>query len=367
MKARGTRVLPGILGRWARPLAGPLAAIGLALAAGAILVAVLGQDPVTVYTTLFDAIFGSAYGFGQVLFKATTLIGTGLAVAVAFRAGLFNIGAEGQMYLAGLASAAFALALGDGCPALVAVPLVLLAGALAGALVALLPALLRAFLGVHEVINTIMLNFVAFALGSWILVEKLALFESVHTAEIPAAARLPRLETMLPAFRGAPLNLALLLQLLLCALCALALWRTRWGYEVRAVGLSESAARSAGIPVRRRLVEAMALSGALAGTAAANFVQGYKYYFEEGFTAEAGFKGIAVALLGSTHPAGIVPAALFFGALDRGGFVINGLVPKEFVDILQALVILLVIVLARPGDVAAQVRRLALRRREEVS
>jgi simple sugar transport system permease protein len=126
---------------------------------------------------------------------------------------------------------------------------------------------------------------------------------------------------------------------------AVLLWMTRWGFEVRAVGQSEAAARAAGIPVRRRLVEAMALSGAMAGLAASNFVQGYKHYFEAGFTAEAGYRGIAVALLARNHPLGIVPAALLFGALDRGGFVLNRIVPKEFVDILQALVLLWVIVL----------------------
>jgi len=352
-------------GRALRSIAGPLLAIVLALGAGALLVLALGSNPVEVYGRLLDAIFGSAYGFGQVLFKATTLIGTGLSVAVAFRAGLFNIGAEGQMVLAGLVSASFATLLGDTWPAVVAAPLVLLVAAMTGALWATIPAVLRAYLGVHEVINTIMLNFVAFALASWILVEKLALFESVHTAEIPLAARLPRLEGFVPAFRGAPLNLALAVQLLLCVACFLALWRTRWGYEVRATGLSETAARSAGIPVRRRMVQAMAVSGALAGMSAANFVQGYKYYFEEGFSAEAGFKGIAVALLGGTHPLGIVPAALFFGALDRGGFVINALVPKEFVDILQAMVILLVIVVAGRTAFARRSGRAARRHAQE--
>ena len=344
---------------------GPLLAIALAVVAGGGLILATGNDPFQVYGTLLGAIAGSAYGIGQVLFKATTLMGTGLAVAIAFRAGLFNIGAEGQMYLAGLAAAAAALGIGDGGPAFLVAPVVLLAGATAGAVWAVLPALLRAWLGVHEVINTIMLNFVAFALGSWILVEKLAMFETVHTAEIPAAARLARLESFAPVLRGAPVNLVLVLQLVLCAACTLLLWRTRWGYEVRAVGLSEAAARCAGIPVRRRLVEAMALSGALAGTAAANFVQGYKYYFEEGFTADAGFKGIAVALLGGAHPAGIVPAALFFGALDRGGFVINALVPKEFVDILQALVILLVIVLARRAALRSRRRSIGAYRHGE--
>jgi simple sugar transport system permease protein len=343
-------------------LAGPALAVVLAFVLGSLLVLGIGQDPVALYARLLDSIFGSAYGCGQVLFKATTLIGTGLAVAVGFRAGLFNIGVEGQMLLGGLAGAACGLGLGAGVPAVIAAPAVLLAAALGGALWAAIPALLRAWLGVHEVINTIMLNFVAAALASWILVEKLAVFESVHTAEIPAAARLARLEGIVPALRGAPVNLALGLQLLLCLGCGLALWRTRWGYEVRAMGLSETAARSAGIPVRRRLVEAMCVSGALAGMAAANFVQGYKYYFEAGFTADAGFRGIAVALLGNSHPAGVVPAALLFGALDRGGFVINALVPKEFVDILQALVLLLVIVMARRARLVLQRRRLAAAR-----
>lgn len=355
---------PWGLGETLQALVSPLLAIVIAMALGAVLIGLLGRNPFTVYGTLLQAIVGSSYGLGQVLFKATTLIGTGLAVAVAFRAGLFNIGAEGQMYLGGLAAAAFALLLSPAWPKLFAAPLVLFVGALAGGVWAAIPALLRAYLGVHEVINTIMLNFVAFALGSWILVHKLALFETVHSAEIPAVARLSRLDTLLPAFRGAPLNVCFLVMLVLCGVAYLLLWRTRWGYEVRATGLSEPAARHAGIPVRRRLVEAMVLSGALAGAVSANFVQGYKYYFEEGFTADAGFKGIAVALLGASHPAGIVPAALFFGALDRGGFVINALVPKELVDILQALVILLVIVLARRAQTAALRRRYGERRLE---
>ena len=342
--------------RAATSIGAPVLAVLGALAVGGVLAAALGSDPLQVYARLGQAVFGSAYGFGQVLFKATTLIGTGLAVAVAFRAGLFNIGAEGQMVLGGLAAAAAALVLPAGMPAWLAAPILLLVAAAAGALWAAIPALLRAWLGVHEVINTIMLNFVAFALASWLLVQHLALFETVHTAEIPVAARLPRLESFLPVFRGAPLNLMLGVELALCVACFLALWRTRWGYEVRATGCSEPAARAAGVPVRRRMVEAMLASGALAGMAAANFVLGYKYYFEEGFTAEAGFKGIAVALLGRSHPAGIVPAALLFGALDRGGFVVNAIVPKELVDILQALVILFVIVLAQRGR-AAELRR----------
>ena len=333
-RAAGAAALPGV-------------AVLAALAAGAVPLALLGHDPFALYARLFADTFGSGYGFGQVLFKATTLLGTGLAVAVARHAGLFNIGVEGQMALGGLASACAALALGPGCPAAIAMPAALLAGAAAGAAWAAIPGWMRAWRGVHEVIATILLNFIAFALAGFVLIRYLADFETLHTAAIPVAARLPRLESLVPALRGAPVNLDLVIVLALCVLAAFVLARTRWGFEVRAVGMSERAAAAAGIPVRRRMFEAMVVSGALAGAAAANFVQGYKHYFEDGFTAEAGFKGIAVALLARSHPIALVPAALLFGALDRGAFVIGGDVPKEFVDVLQALVLLSVVVAMR--------------------
>jgi len=344
------------LADFVQPLLAPLAAIALALLLGGILVALLGRNPFTVFARLADSIFGSPYGMGQVLFKATTLIGTGLSVAVAFRAGFFNIGAEGQMYLGGLAAGVVALWIPEQVPGFLGTLIVLSSAAVAGGLWGAIPGALKAWLGVHEVINTIMMNFIAFALGSWLLVEHLALFETLHTAEIPVSMQLSRLETFLPMFRGAPVNLMLILQIVFCAVCWLLLWRSRWGFEIRAVGQSVSAARVAGIPVRRRMVEAMALSGAVAGISAANFVLGYKHYFEEGFTAQAGFKGIAVSLLGGNHPLGIIPAALLFGGLDRGGFAINALVPKEIVDIMQAMVILLVIVLV-PAMAGARLRR----------
>ena len=324
-------------------------AIAAALLISGILVVLLGKNPIAVFHRLVDSIFGSAYGMGQVLFKATTLIGTGLSVAVAFRAGFFNIGAEGQMYLGGLAAAVVALWIPEQTPTLVGTALVLLAAATAGGIWGAIPGALKAWFGVHEVINTIMMNFIAFGLGSWLLVEHLAMFETLHTAVIPANTQLARLETFLPAMRGAPVNLMLVLQLLFCAMCWLLLWHTRWGFEVRSVGLSPQTARVSGIPVRRRMMQAMACSGALAGMSAANFVMGYKHYFEDGFTAAAGFKGIAVSLLGGNHPLGVIPAALLFGALDRGGFAINALVPKEIVDIMQALVILLIIIFVQPS------------------
>jgi simple sugar transport system permease protein len=325
--------------------ASPLLAVAAALAVGAIVVVALGRNPWTVYALLARETFGSWYGIGQVLFKATPLLGTGLAVAVAFRAGLFNVGAEGQMILGGLACAVAALAVPAGCPPVLAVPWAITAAAAAGAAWATIPGFLRARFGVHEVIVTILLNFIATALAGFVLVTWLAQFETLHTAEIPPPARLARLEALWPALRGAPVNAALAFTLVACVVATLLLWHTRWGFEVRAAGASDRAARAAGVPVARRLVQAMAVSGALAGIAASNFVQGYKYYYEDGFSADAGFRGIAVALLARNHPLALVPAALLFGALDRGGFVLGRMVPKEFVDILQALVLLFVVVL----------------------
>ncbi len=348
---------------WVAAIVAPALAVLAALATGALLAAALGRNPFEIYALLGRETFGSWYGLGQVLFKATTLAATGLAAAMAFRAGLFNVGAEGQLYLGGLAAAVAALTLPPACPAVLAIPVTLVAAAAAGAAWAGVAGVLRARLGVHEVIATILLNFIAMALGSWILVTHFAQFETLHTAEIPAAARWARLESVWPAFRGAPLNGAAWLVLVLSGACVVLLWHTRWGFEVRAVGASEKAARAAGIPVRRRLFEAMAVSGALAGLAASNFVQGYKYYFEDGFTAEAGFRGLAVALLARSHPLGIVPAAILFGALDRGGFVLSQKVPKEFADILQALVLLFVVVL-QPGLRRFMERRQSLEGRE---
>jgi len=284
---------------------------------------------------------GTGYGIGQTLFKATPLVFTGLAVALGFRAGLFNIGVEGQLYLGGLAAALAGIALA-GLPAPILLPLALLAAAAAGCAWGAVPGALKARFGAHEVINTIMLNFIAFALASFL---GRFVFEpaTVRTAAVGAGATLPRLGVILPALRGSPVNFSLLIALLAALGTGWLLFGTRLGYELRAVGLNAPAAEFGGIAIGRTQVAAMALSGALAGLGGVNFVLGYKHYFELGFSAGAGFLGIAVALLGRNHPAGIVVAALFFGALSYGGLVINQRVPKELVEVLQALVILLAI------------------------
>ena len=324
--------------------AAPLIAVIAALAAGAVFIAAIGEKPLEIYALLFREAFGTGYGLGQTLFRATPLLYSGLAVAVAFRAGLFNIGVEGQMYLGGFAAAlvgAYAP-----LPGVLGVAAAVLAAALAGGAWGALPGALKARFGAHEVINTIMLNFIAFALVSW-CGRSVFQTATVRTREIAASAVLPRLEGTFAALRGAPVNLSLVLGLLLAAVVGLLLFRTRLGYELRAVGLNAPAAEFGGVGIGGAQVTAMALSGAIAGLGGTNFVLGYKHYFELGFTGGAGFIGIAVALLGRNHPLGVLVAALFFGALSYGGLVVNQRVPRELVEVLTALVILFAIS-ARP-------------------
>jgi simple sugar transport system permease protein len=346
-----------------RGLLPPLAAVALALVAGSFFILLVGKNPFLVYGRMLEATLGSGYGLGQVLFKATPLIFTGLAVAFAFRAGLFNIGAEGQLYVGAFAMALAGIFLPSAMPWFLIIPLCLLAGAGGGVVFGGIPGWLRAKLGVHEVINTIMMNFIAFIFVNYLLVEYLALHETVHTAPVAVSARIPRLGHILPLFEGSAANLSFLLALA----CAGLLWfvdkRTALGFRLRAVGLNPQAARNAGINVPAHLGAALAVSGGLAALAGANFVLGYKYYFEQGFSAGAGFMGIAVALLARNHPLGVVGAGLLFGLLSEGGLGINNEVPKELVEILQAVIIIFIVSGARLGESGFLAR---LRRRKSV-
>jgi simple sugar transport system permease protein len=328
---------------WLRQAIAPVASVLAALVVGGAFIAAVGQNPLTVYGAMVAGVFGNAYGWGQVLFKATPLIFTGLAVAVGFRAGLFNIGAEGQAYLSAFAMGAIGGWLAPSLPPLLVTPLLLVVGVVVGGLYGAIPGFLKARFGAHEVINTIMLNFVAFALVNY-WGHSAYVAETVHTVGLPQPAMLPRLDVWFPFFRGSPVNVSLLLALAVATGVGYLLWRTSFGYELRGVGHNAPAAEYGGVNVPAMWTKTMAISGALAGLVGANFVLGYKGYFESGFTTGVGFLGIAVALLGRTHPAGVIIAAIFFGALSHGGLVINTLVPKELVEILQAIVILMTIV-----------------------
>lgn len=305
-----------------------------AMLVASLLILFYGESPLSVYGLMLARTWGDAYGLGQVVFRATPLIFTGLAVALAFRGGLFNIGAEGQLALGSFACGLVGASLGADLPAPLAVVFCILAAAAAGGLWGALPGLLKARFGAHEVITTIMLNFVAqaFILGA----GRRGLFqtETVHTAPIVAAARLPALGA------GSAGSFAFLLALLVALGCHLFVTRTRHGFELRALGRSAPAAEAAGVNIGATTVLVMAASGALAGLVAAGTVLGYKGYFEAGLGSGAGFMGIAVALLARNVAWAVVPAALFFGTLAQGALAANALVPKEIIEVIEAVIVL---------------------------
>jgi ABC-type uncharacterized transport system permease subunit len=330
-----------------RELVYPFIAIIAAFVVGGVIVAIIGDDPIQTYRLLIGSALSWPDGIGYTLFYATPLIFTGLAVAVGFRCGLLNIGAEGQLTIAAFATAWAGIAFAHSS-AWILIPLTCLVAVLSGAIWAAIPGVLKARFGSHEVINTIMMNFIAIGIASaltqtYFKEQGDAILE---TQPIGNPAHIPRLGQIiygLPA--RIPVNLAFVLALAACALVYLFLWRTKWGYEIRATGQSPTAAEYGGISVKKQIVLAMAVSGGLAGMVAINEVLGYRYRYYQGFSPQYGFTGIAVALLGRNHPVGVLLAALFFGALTRGGLFVDIFterVSKDLVLILQALVILFV-------------------------
>jgi len=316
-------------------------ALLIAALVGDLLILSFGQSPGAVYRQLFDGTWGNAYGFGQVLYKTTTLTLTGLAVSLGLRAGLFNIGAESQLAAGGFCAALIGLILPVGLPWLLVLPIYILAAALGGGIVGGIPGVLKAKFGAHEVITTIMLNFVVLALLNYFVAVHLKAPGSLHTKEITAGA-IPRLETIYAGFHGSAASFVLVIALATVIAVWWFLFRTRRGFELRATGLQPAAAEYGGVIIGGVWMRAMIASGAIAGLGGLNYVLGYKHYYEEGFAGGAGFLGIAVAVVGRTHPFGVVLAALLFATISQGGLAVNALVPKEFVDVLQAVVIIAV-------------------------
>jgi simple sugar transport system permease protein len=319
----------------------PIVALLLAVVVGDVLILSFGQSPGAVYRLLLEGTWGNAYGFGQVLYKATTLVFTGLAVGLGLRAGLFNIGAESQLAAGGFCAAIAGLMLPAGIPSLLCLPVFILAAGLGGGAVGALPGYLKARFGAHEVIVTIMLNFIVLALLNWLVSAKIHVPDTLHTPELKSGA-LPRLGDWISGFHGSAANVTILLAAIAAGVMAWFLFRTRRGFELRAVGLQPHAAEYAGVSVAGVTFRALTISGAIAGLGGLNFVLGYKHYYEEGFATGAGYLGIAVALVGRNNPLGIVLAALLFATLSQGGLAVNALVPKQMVDVLQAVVILAV-------------------------
>src|SRR5688500_5721238 len=319
----------------------PLVALLVALICGDLLIMSYGQSPATVYRLLLEGTWGNAYGFGQVLYKATTLAFTGLAVSLGIRAGLFNVGAESQLAAGAFLAAIVGLGLAPSVPVILALPLCMLAAAVGGGAVGAIPGYLKVRFGAHEVIVTIMLNFIVLALLNYIVSAHLHVPETLHTPEITAGT-IPRVDQFLSAFHGSAANLTIIVALLTALVVWLHLFRSRRGFELRAVGLQPDAAEYGGVNVGRTLMQAMTLSGAIAGLGGINYVLGYKHYYEEGLAGGSGFLGIAVALVGRNHPAGVLLAALCFATLSQGGLAIHAFVPKQMVEVLQGVVILAV-------------------------
>jgi len=321
----------------------PILSLISALAVSSLIIILIGHNPLIIFHKMFRAALATPYGAGQLLFKTTTLILMGLAVALPFHVRLFNIGAEGQLLTGAFATALTGAMLPATLPPVVAISLCTLAGMAAGAGWALVAGALKTQFGVNEVIGTIMLNFIAQGVTGYFLTYHVAVPSTVHTPQIIEAAHIPTIAKLTGWFANSPANLSSVLAVGAALLLWVILFRSRFGYEMRAAGLQPDAANYGGINATKHTLAAMSIGGALAGLGAANIVLGYRHYYEGGMTGGIGFTGIAVALLAGTHPLWIMLAALFFSFLDYGGLTVNAMIPKDIFMIIQALTILLVI------------------------
>ncbi|MHA6689851.1 ABC transporter permease [Devosia sp. A449] len=332
------------LPRWADVALLPVLNLLLAILVSGLVVLMIGQNPFTAIWAIITGAFGNGYNIGYTLYYATNFVFTGLAVALAAHGGLFNIGGNGQAYVAGLGVIIVSLALQD-THWLIVAPVALLAAAVFGGAWAFIPGYLQAKRGSHVVITTIMFNFIASALMIYMLnrVLKPAGVSGPESAMIAETGRMPKLGSFFAPFNYTPVNLSIFVALLALVGVYILIWHTKFGYALRVMGQNPTAARYAGISNSRMIIITMTLSGALAGLVAFNEVLGVQNRLVLDFVADAGFVGIAVALMGRNHPIGIGLAALLFGALYQGGnelqYVISGL-DRTVVVIIQALVIL---------------------------
>ncbi len=327
----------------------PLINLVVSFVVAGLVVLLVGENPLRAAAIMVEGAFGGGRNIAYTLYYSTSFIFTGLAVAVAFHGGLFNIGGEGQAYVGGLGVALACLAFDSILPWWLTFPIAIAGAAVLGAAWAFIPAYLQARRGSHIVITTIMFNFIAASLMVYLLVDVLKPPTSMapQTRTFLEGGQLPQLNWMLEAFgfavRSSPFNLSFVLALVCAFLVWLLIWRTKLGYEIRTQGHSPKAARYAGIGETRIIIVTMLISGALAGMMALNPVMGDQNRLQLDFVTGAGFVGIAVALMGRSHPAGIVPAAILFGMLYQGGAELAFEMPnisRDMIVIIQGLVIL---------------------------
>ncbi len=334
---------------WANLLLLPALNLAAAFAVSAVILLAIGENPFHAAAIILRGALFYGEGIGYTLFYATNFIFTGLAFAIAFHAGLFNIGAEGQAYVAGLGVALVCLTLGI-LPTPLIILLSVVAAAVFGAAWAFIPAYLQATRGSHVVITTIMFNFIAAALIVYLLVNHLSPPGSMQpeTRTFVENARLPFLHAIAAALGvslpHSPLNLSFLWALICCAFFYLVIWRTKLGFELRTLGANPQAAVYAGMSPARLIVIAMLLSGAFAGFMALNEIMGSQHRMILDYTSGYGFVGIAVALMGRAHPVGIIFAAILFGALYQGGAELafeRPNITRDMVVLIQGLVIMM--------------------------
>jgi general nucleoside transport system permease protein len=304
-----------------------------------ILLLAIGKNPLTVYSMLLSEVFGTGYGLGQAIFKATPLIICGCGLALCFQASLFNIGAEGQLNVGAFVMSIVAYTFDDYL-GIGVMPFAIISGFVVAALWGLIPAFLKIKRGISEVITTIMMNFIALALVNYFLIDFIAVKSTVRTEKILDNVFIPKLSEYIGSFQGSSANLTFLFAILLAFFLYFMLYKTRFGYEIRAVGLNPTASRYLGIKTNKIIMWSFLLGAGITSLVGINFIFGYKGYYEFGFSNNLGFTSIAVTLLAKNNPIGIIFTAFLFGVLDYGGLAVNTIVPKEIMLVFQALVIL---------------------------
>ncbi|MFZ6691210.1 ABC transporter permease [Undibacterium sp. SXout20W] len=332
------------LPRWASAFALPLLNLLSALLVAAGVIYLLGESPIESLQILINAAVLDPEGLGYTLFYAATFIFTGLSVSVAMQAGLFNIGTEGQMYIGGLGLTLVILMLDAHLPGWILIPLAIAGSAIFGAAWAFLPGYLQAKRGSHVVVTTIMFNFIAANLMNYLIILLIPDGQQNPASRLFAnSSWLPKLNALFRVLGETPLNISFIIAIFALVVYGVAVWRTTWGYQLRATGLNQHAAHYAGISIKKTIVVTMMISGALAGLAAVNSVMGSTHYLNLNFPAGAGFIGIAIALMGRQHPVGIFLSSILFGALIQGGFDLSlekpNIPPETFIFI-QGLIIL---------------------------
>jgi len=337
------------LPRWAEIGLIPILNVLLALGVAGIIIAALGENPFDALLVMFKGAFVYQGALGYTLYYTTNFIFTGLAVAVAFHAMLFNIGGEGQAYLGGLGVALICLSLEAYLPALMVVVLAIVGSAIVGAIWGAIPGWLQAKRGSHVVITTIMFNFLAASIMVSLLsgILKNPGRMSPETRAFSESTVLPFIHDIFAGLgielARSPLNLAFVIALLCCVFVWILIWRTRLGYAIRVTGHSATAAEYAGINITKIITITMAISGGLAGMMAINEILGVQHRLILNFTSGYGFTGIAVALMGRNHPVGVIMASLLFGALFQGGAELDfefESITRDMVLLIQGLVIL---------------------------